>query len=129
MVRSLCSALFILAVTAAPARAAWLHCVATGSDANGAFAYATTAVDVGVLKPPRMAQYKQLLAAHIAKADTDARATQLQCFAFDDQLAAEAHYSHTLNATALKLGWEHIVVVPPEAWLTDADIVDEPSRD
>jgi hypothetical protein len=128
MVRSAFSALFMLAATA-PAQGAWLHCIATGSDADGAFAYATTVVNVGAVKPPRVAQYQMLLAAHVAKVDAEAHGTQAKCFTFDDQLAAGAHYSHTLNATSLKLGWEHIVVLPPQAWLTDADIVDDPSRD
>jgi len=128
MVRSVCSVLFIL-VAAAPAHGAWLHCIATGSDVDGAFAYATTVVNIGAVKPPRVAQYQQRLAAHVDQVDAEARGTQAKCFTFDDQLAAGAHYSHTLNATSLKLGWEHIVVLPPQAWLTDADIVDDPSRD
>jgi hypothetical protein len=120
--------LLLLAATPS-AQGAWLHCVATGTGADGPFAYLTTVVDAGTVKPKRLQQLQQLLTTHVAKADSEAHGTQAKCFVFDDQLVAQSHYAHTLDATVLKFGWEHLVVLPPHAWLADSDIADEPSRD
>jgi hypothetical protein len=124
--RSVCAAVALGAPQMASA--SWMHCVATGTDATGAVGYYTTVANVGALTPARLAHFKQLLAAYVAKADPEARGTAVTCYTFDDQLAAQPHYSTTLSAAALKLGWDHVVVVNPESWLAEGDIVDDPSR-
>lgn len=113
---------------AAPADAAWLYCTATGSNGSGAIAYQTTVANVGAVAPPRMAQLQQRLVAHVGQADPEAHGVRAACFSFDDQLSAESHYSAALGGVAHRLGWDHVIVVTPETWLANTDIVDEPSR-
>jgi len=122
-------ALALLATGASsPAKAAWLYCTAAGTDGTGAIAFQTTAAEVGDLKPPRLAYFKQRLLKHVTQADADARGMQANCVSFDDQLAAMSQYSHTLDTTARRLGWDHVTVVAPEDWLADSDIKDAPFR-
>jgi len=122
-------ALALLATGAAsPAGATWLYCTATGTDGTGAIEFQTTAADVGAVPAPRLTHLKQLLVAHVTKADPDARGLQADCFSFDDQLAAMSQYSRTLDATARRVGWDHVTVVAPEDWLADSDIKNAPSR-
>jgi hypothetical protein len=110
------------------AAASWLYCTATGTDGTGAIAYNTTIANVGAVPTPRMAHFQQRLLAHVTQADPDARGLHADCFAFDDQLAATAHYSRSLDGVARRLGWDHVTVLTPETWLADTDIVDDPSR-
>lgn len=121
--------LALLALPAArPASATWLHCAAAGTDGNGPFVFETTVADLGPLPDARLTALRQRLSGYVTKMDTDARDVRSECYKFDDQLAAEAHYSHALAGTARRLGWEHVTVVDPESWLTDKEIINEPSR-
>jgi hypothetical protein len=128
MLRSDILALALLAAGASPAAATWLHCAATGGNATGAIAYYSTVADVGPLPPARLAQLKQRMLSYATKADPEARGLRADCFTFDDETVANAHYSPLLNSGARRLGWDHVTVVEPESWLADGDIVDDPLR-
>jgi hypothetical protein len=112
----------------APAEGAWLHCSVSGSDGAGDFVYLTTLADVGKVPAARLKQFEARAAAYVAKADPDARVGQAVCFAPDDQLAANEHYSRLLGDSAARVGWDHVVVVRPRDWLAEKDIVDEPAE-
>ena len=125
--RSLAMLAAAMMAPAVPACATWLQCVGSGSDGAGPFAYLTTLASVGPVSPARLTQFQARLVAYVAKADADAHGTQAQCFASDDQLTSNEHYSRLLNDAAARLGWDRVVVVAPRAWLGAGDIVDEPA--
>jgi hypothetical protein len=115
-------ALLLAGAGVAPeASAAWLHCNASGHVADGKVAYFTTVADVGPMPPKRLAEMEHTLSAYVLK--TDPRVTELasKCYAFDDQVDANAHYSRLLNKGSRSLGWDHMVVLEPSTWLPESD--------
>ncbi len=115
-------ALLLVGAGMAPqASAAWLHCNASGHLADGPVAYFTTVVDGGPLPPARLAVMEHTLSAYVVKADPSITAVTAKCYGFDDQVAANAHYSRLLNKGSRALGWDHMVVVEPSTWLPQSD--------
>jgi hypothetical protein len=123
-------ALFGVVLAAQPdaAGAAWLHCSVTGHNGAGDFVYLTTLANVGKAAAARLQQFQQRAVAYVTKADSEARDVRAVCFAPDDQLDANKHYSRLLNVSAVRVGWDHVVVVRPEDWLAPSDVVDDPSQ-
>lgn len=117
-----------LTVVSVPAGAAWLHCSVTGSDSAGNFEYLTTLANVGKVPPARLQQFQARVAAYVVKADPESKAMRAVCFAPDDQLDADKHYSRLLTEAAARVGWDRVTVLVPRDWLAEADIVDEPAQ-
>jgi len=113
---------------ASPAAATWLHCTAEGKDSTGTVAFHTTAVDVGPLPANRLNQFRQELLAKVAKVDPDAKNVQAVCTGQSDQVLANSQYSHALEKTTRRLGWEHVTVLAPDDWMQDGEVVADPSR-
>jgi hypothetical protein len=125
---TLAAAALTLIVGAPRANATWLQCNARTADASGGTGYFTTVVGVGAVNPARLARLRQRLADYVTRTDPDAHAPQVHCVTFEDQLQATSYYSKTLGVMAQRLGWDHVVVVSPAAWLTDSEIVEDPAR-
>lgn len=124
----LAMSLAVFVAFSAPASAAWVQCHASGADTAGALFATSTAVDVGAVPGPRLDRLGARIAAAVARLDPDARNVTAACATFDDSASASAAYSRMLAATARRLGWEHVMIVRPDEWLGENEIVTDPSR-
>jgi hypothetical protein len=119
----------VLCLASSPlaAHASWLRCIASGRDSANEFAIDTAVVNVGDLPAGRMETLKQKLLTYVRQGNPDATGLQANCFAGDDQVSANAHFSRSWMAMVRRLGWQNVLIITPDMWLADADYLDGPA--